>query len=110
MPSADFGEVGRADGSALSPSEDTSPRSRGQRSDLPCIDAGLITHSPMGDGGLCGGVPARPGCPIPRIRFVFLAPHLGSTRLSDPTSGDALALPWSFGSTDTWTGDLHPQA
>jgi hypothetical protein len=27
-----------------------------------------------------------------------------------PPHGDALALPLSFGSTHTWTGDFHPQA
>jgi hypothetical protein len=30
--------------------------------------------------------------------------------LQTPPRGDALALPLSFGSTSTWTGDFHPRA
>jgi hypothetical protein len=30
--------------------------------------------------------------------------------LQTPPRDDALALPLSFGSTDTWTGDFHLQA
>ena len=86
MPSADFCGAVREDSSALSPSQDTPQISRGQRSDRRCIDAGLIKHSPPVDGGLCGRVPARPDGTTPRIRFVSLAPHLRSTRPSDPTS------------------------
>src|SRR4029453_3165839 len=86
MPFADFCEVVREDCSALSPSKDTSQISRGKLSDLPCIDAGFIKHSPLVDGGLCCCVPARPGCTTPRIRFVSLAPHVRSTLPSDPTS------------------------
>ena len=66
--------------------QDTLPIARGQRAYRRCLDAGLITHRPIVDGGLCGGVPARPGGTTPRIRFVSLAPHLRSTRPSDPTS------------------------
>ena len=66
--------------------QDTLPISRGQRSYRPGIDAGCIKHSPIVDGGLCGCVPARPGCTTPRIRFASLAPHVRSTRPSDPTS------------------------
>jgi hypothetical protein len=66
--------------------QDTRQISRGQLSYRRCIDAGCIKHSPIVDGGLCCGVPARPGCTTPRIRFVSLAPHLRSTLPSDPTS------------------------
>jgi hypothetical protein len=41
-------------------------------------------------------------CPSPRT-FV-------PRGLQTPPHGDALALPLSFGSTHTWTGDFHPQA
>jgi hypothetical protein len=41
-------------------------------------------------------------CPSPRT-FV---PRF----LQTPPRGDALALPLSFGSTHTWTGDFHPRA
>jgi hypothetical protein len=55
----------------------------------------------------CPLVPSVPyllsgSCPLPRtfvLRCLQTLPH-----------GDALALPWSFGSTTTWTGDFHPQA
>src|SRR5919108_4548896 len=86
MPSADFCEVVRGDYSTLSPCQDTPQISRGKLSSRRCIDAGLINHSPMVDGGLHGRVPARPDCATPRIRFVSLAPHLRSMLPSDPTS------------------------
>ena len=86
IPSADFCGAVREDCSALSPCQDTPQISRGKLSYRRCIDAGLIKHSPAVDGGLHGRVPARPDCTTPRIRFVSLAPHLRSTRPSDPTS------------------------
>jgi hypothetical protein len=86
MPSADFCRAVREDCSALSPDQDTPQISRGKLSYRRCIDAGFIKHSPFVDGGLCGGVPTRPDCTTPHIRFVSLAPHLRSTRPSDPTS------------------------
>ena len=60
---------------------------------LRCLDAGFIQHAPAVDGGLCGGVPTRPERTTPRIRFVSLAPHLRSTRPSDPTSRTPLRFP-----------------
>ncbi len=66
--------------------EDTPQISRGQLSYRPCIGARFIKHSPFVDGGLCCRVPARPDCTTPRIGFVSLAPHVRSTRPSDPTS------------------------
>jgi hypothetical protein len=86
MPSADFCGAVREDCSALSPSQDTPQISRGQLSYRPCIDARCIQYAPTVDGGLCGRVPARPERTTPRIRFVSLAPHVRSTRPSDPTS------------------------
>jgi hypothetical protein len=68
------------------PNEDTPEISRGQLSSRPCIGARLIKHRPIVDGGLCGRVPARPDGTTPRIGFVSLAPHVRSTRPSDPTS------------------------
>ena len=86
MPSADVGGAVREDPSALSPVTDTPQISRGQRSYRRCRDAGCITYAPAVDGGLRGGVPTRPERTTPHIRFVSLAPHLRSTRPSDPTS------------------------
>ena len=90
--------------------QDTRQISRGQRSDRPCLDARLIKHSPwwMEDFTVaCPLVPTVPhlvsgSCPSPRT-FV---PRC----LQTPPHGDALALPLSFGSTNTWTGDFHPRA
>ena len=86
MPSADFCGAVREDCSALSPVQDTPQISRGKLSYRRCIDAGFIKYAPAVDGGLCGCVPTRPERTTPRIRFVSLAPHLRSTRPSDPTS------------------------
>jgi hypothetical protein len=86
MPSADFCGAVREDCSALSPIQDTPQISRGQPSYRRCVDAGCIQPSPPVDGGHCCRVPARPDGTTPRIRFVSLAPHLRSTRPSDPTS------------------------
>jgi hypothetical protein len=66
--------------------EDTPQISRGKRSYLLCIDAGLIKYAPTVDGGLCGCVPTRPERTTPQIRFVSLAPHIRSTLPSDPAS------------------------
>jgi hypothetical protein len=66
--------------------EDTPQISRGQRSDLPCIDAGCRKYAPPVDGGLYGRVPTCPERSTPPIRFVSLAPHVRSTQPSDPAS------------------------
>jgi len=90
--------------------QDTPQISRGKLSYLLCIDAGFIKYAPswMEDFVVaCPLVPSVPhlisgSCPSPRTfvpRFLQTPPH-----------GDALALPLSFGSTNTWTGDFHPQA
>ena len=55
----------------------------------------------------CQLAPAVPhlisgSCPSPRT----CVPRI----LETPPHGDALALPLSFGSTHTWTGDFHSQA
>jgi hypothetical protein len=84
--------------------------SRGKLSYRPCIDAGFIKHSPlwMEDFTVaCPLVPAVPhlvsgSCPSPRTfvpRFLQMPPR-----------EDTLALPLSFGSTHTWTGDFHSRA
>jgi hypothetical protein len=85
-PSADCCGAVREDGSPLSPSQDTPQISRGQRASRPCIGARLIQPRPGVDGGRCGRVPARPDGTTPRIGCVALAPHVRSTRPSDPTS------------------------
>jgi hypothetical protein len=90
--------------------EDTPQSSRGQLSYLPCISARFIKHSPLRMKDFTVACPLAPtvphlvsgSCPSPRT-FV---PRC----LQTPPRGDALALPWSFGSTHTWTGDFHPHA
>ena len=91
-------------------SQDTPQISCGQLPYLRCIDAGLIKHAPLWMEDFvvaCLLVPSVPhlvsgSCPslhtfVPRF-------------LQTPPHGDALALPMSFGSTNTWTGDFHPRA
>ena len=110
MPSADFCGAVREDCSALSPDQDTPQISRGKLSYRRCIDAGFIKHRPLWMEGFAVACPLAPtvphlvsgSCPSPRT-FV---PRF----LQTPPRGDALALPLSFGSTHTWTGDFHPQA
>ena len=110
MPSADFCGAVREDSSALSPGQDTPQISRGKLPYLRCIDAGCIKHAPLWMEGFaiaCQLAPSVPhlvsgSCPSPRT-FV---PRC----LQTPPHGDVLALPLSFGSTNTWTGDFHPQA
>jgi hypothetical protein len=110
MPSADFCGAVREDCSALSPIQDTPQISRGKPSYRRCIDAGCIQHSPLWMEGFAVACPLAPtvphlvsgSCPSPRT-FV---PRV----LQTPPRGDALALPLSFGSTHTWTGDFHSQA
>jgi hypothetical protein len=109
-PSADVCEVVRGDGSALSPVQDTPQISRGQLSDRRCISARLIKHSHLWMEDFvvaCPLVPTVPhllsgSCPSPRT----FAPR----GLQTPPRADALARPVSFGSTHTWTGDVHPHA
>jgi hypothetical protein len=92
------------------PYGDTSQISRGKLSYRRCIDAGFIKYAPWWMEDFVVACPLVPGvphlisgsCPSPRT-FV---PRC----LQTPPHGDALALPWSFGSTNTWTGDFHPQA
>jgi hypothetical protein len=90
--------------------QDTPQSSRGQLADRQGIDAGCIKYTPLWMEDFvvaCPLVPSVPhllsgSCPSPRT-FV-------PRGLQTPPHGDALALPWSFGSTHTWTGDLHPHA
>jgi hypothetical protein len=111
MPSADFCGAVREDSSTLSPAyRDNQQISQGKTQSCPCVGAGFIkhTHPRMEDFVVTYPlVPTVPhlisgSCPSPRT-FV---PRF----LQTPPRGDALALPWSFGSTNTWTGDFHPQA
>jgi hypothetical protein len=116
LPSADSSAVIGADDSALSPfpghatSLGTEEASRGQRSARRCRAARCIQHRPlwMEDFAVaCPLVSTVPhllsgACPSPRT-FV---PRV----LQTPPREDALALLVSFGSTPTWTGDLHPRA
>jgi len=89
---------------------DTPQSSRSQRSSRPGPGARLLKHRPLGTAGVavaCRLAPTGPyrrsgACPAPRT----CVPR----RLQTPPHGDALALPWSFGSTHTWTGDLHSHA
>ena len=61
--------------------------SRGKTRYLHCIDAGFTKCTPTtADGGLCGHVPARPGCITPHIRFLFIVPQFRIELPSDPAS------------------------
>ena len=40
------------------------------------LERRIYKAHPCVDGGLCGHVPARPGCTTPQIRFLYVAPHL----------------------------------
>jgi hypothetical protein len=92
------------------PCRDTPQISRGQLSYRRCLDAGCIKYAPLWMEAFVVACPLVPNvphllsgsCPSPRT-FV---PRC----LQTPPHGDALALPLSFGSTYTWTGDFHPQA
>ena len=92
------------------PCRDPPQLSRGQRSDRRGLDAGLIQYAPLWMADCVVAYPLVPtvpplhsgSCPAPRP-FV---PRC----LQTPPHGDALARPWSFGATTTWTGDVHPQA
>jgi hypothetical protein len=108
MPSADFCGAVREDCSPLSP-KDTPQISRGQRSYLPSIDARFIKYAPLWMEDFVVACPLVPNVPhlisgscLSRRTFV---PRV----LQTPPRGDALALPLSFGSTHTWTGDFHPR-
>jgi hypothetical protein len=108
MPSADFCGTVREDYSPLRPMPGHPQISRGQRSYRRCIDAGFIKYPPLWMEDFVVACPLVPNvphllsgsCPSPRT-FV---PRGRQT----PPRGDALALPWSFGSTHTWTEDLPP--
>jgi len=116
MPSADSSQGIRAAYAALSqfPWHATSQGawevSRGKRSYRPCIDAGCIKHSPLWMEGFAVACPLAPTGPH------LLAGSCSSPRtvvprcLQTPPRGGALALPLSFGSTSTWTGDFHSRA
>jgi hypothetical protein len=90
--------------------QDTPQLSRGKPSYLLCLSARCIKHSHLWREDFavaCQLVPTVPhfisgSCPSPHT----FAPRC----LRTPPRGDALALPLSFGSTHTWTGDFHPQA
>jgi hypothetical protein len=60
--------------------------------------------------GCAVACPLAPAVP-PRVSGSCPSPRTCVPRcLQTPPRGDALALPLSFGSTNTWTGDFHPQA
>ena len=85
--------------------------SRGQTQHCPCVDAGLITHTPMRMGDFAVTCPLVPGGPTPPIRFLYVAPHLWiglPPAFGTPSRDDALALLLAFGSANTWRGDSHP--
>ena len=92
MPSADSSGALRQDCSSPSrfpwyvTSQDAHEVSRGKSYSLRCLDAGLIKHAPVVEGGLRGCVPPRPERTTPRIRFLFVAPPLRSPLPADPPS------------------------
>jgi len=92
MPSADFSPLVKKHYYSFSQfrshatSQGTKETSRGKTQNFPCVDARFIKHAPLADGGLCGHVPTRPERTTPRIRFLFVAPHLWIGPPPDPTS------------------------
>ena len=85
--------------------------SRGKLSYRPCIDAEFIKHRPA-----CGWRALRLRARSPRLYHTSYPVRVPRPTRSfhaafrRPPRGDALALPLSFGSTYTWTGDFHPRA
>jgi hypothetical protein len=86
MPSADFCRALREACSARSPTPGH-PAALPWQAGLPSVPRRPIEPAPpLVEGGLHGRVPARPDCTTPRLGFVSLAPHVRSTRPSDPTA------------------------
>ena len=115
MPSADFCHTVKFDCSHLSHAISRKrlamavwQTSRGKTRNCRCVNAGFIKQHPNVDGGLRGHVPTRPGCPTPRIRFLFVAPHLRIGLPPGPPRDGTLALLLTLGSANTWYRDLHP--
>jgi hypothetical protein len=116
MPSADSSHEISADYAALSPfpwhatSLGTGEASRGKLSHRQCIDARFIKHRPLWMEDFAVACPLVPTVPH-LISGSYPSPRTFVPRfLQTPPRGDALALPLSFGSTHTWTGDFHPRA
>ena len=116
MPSANFSPRISADYSALSPlswlptSLSTGEGSHGQLVYRPCIDAGFVKHRALRMEDFTVTCPLVPGVPH-LVSGSCSSPRTFAPRfLQTPPHGDALALPLSFGSTHTWTGDFHPRA
>jgi hypothetical protein len=86
MPSVDCCGAVREDTAALGPLPGHTADVPGAVA-VPSVPRHLIYQArPNEDGGLCCSVPTRPQRATPRIRFVFLAPHMRSTLLLDPAS------------------------
>ena len=65
---------------------DAMPTSRRKTQNFRCIDAGLIKYTPARMEDFTVTCPLVPGGPTPRIRFLFVAPHLWMRLPPDPTS------------------------
>jgi hypothetical protein len=82
----------------------------GQPSSCLCISVRLIKHSRF------WMETSRSQCQLVSIMLLLLSGSCRSPRTFAPVvlqitpRGDALALPWSFGSTHTWTWELSPHA
>jgi hypothetical protein len=82
--------------------------SQGQTPNVPRVDAGRITHTPlrMGDFAVTG--PLVPGVPYLVSGSCSSSRARGLGVLQTPPRDDALALLLAFGSAMTWRGDFHP--
>ena len=110
-PSADCCGAVRGDSSALSPR-------RGHPTDLPwsAVIPSVQRRRMYTAQPTCGWRALRSRARSPRLVPPLVSGACPSPRtfvprvLQTPPRGDALALPFSFGSTYTWTGDFHPRA
>ena len=73
-----------------------------------CVNAGLITHTPVRKEDFAGTCPLVPGVP-PLVSGSCSSPRIfGGDFLQTSPRGDALVLRLAFGSVNPWHGDLHP--
>jgi hypothetical protein len=84
--------------------------SRSKTQNFRCIDAGFIKYAPLWMEDFVVACPLVPNVPH-LISGSSPSPRTFVPRFfQTPPHSDALALPLSFGSTNTWTGDFHSRA
>ncbi len=82
--------------------------SQGKTPNVPRVDAGCITHTPMRMGDFAVTCPLVPGVPHLLSGACTSPRACGLGVLQTPSHDDALALLLAFGSAMTWRGDFHP--